>query len=90
MNDENELIAKDRATLIELLLEQEEVHWAQRSRANCLMQGGRNTSFFHQFASARRKKNRIGKLKDDQNNWLEGAETLKPFILLYFSTLFFF
>jgi hypothetical protein len=46
MNDENELIAKDRATLIELLLEQEEVHWAQRSRANCLMQGGRNTSFF--------------------------------------------
>jgi hypothetical protein len=46
MNNENELIAKERATLIELLLEQEEVHWAQRSRANWLMQGGRNTSFF--------------------------------------------
>jgi hypothetical protein len=47
MNDENETIAKEKAALIELILEQEETHWAQRSRANGLMQGDRNTTFFH-------------------------------------------
>jgi hypothetical protein len=36
MNDENEVIAKEQANLIELLLEQDEVYWAQRSRANWL------------------------------------------------------
>jgi hypothetical protein len=88
MNDENETIAKEKAALIELILEQEETHWAQRSRANGLMQGDRNTTLFHQFATARRKKNRICKLKDDQNNWLEGTDALKPHILQYFSNLF--
>jgi hypothetical protein len=56
MSIENEIIAKEKAALIEILLEQEEVHWQQRSRANWLMQGDRNTSFFQNFASARRKK----------------------------------
>lgn len=47
-----------------------------------------NTSFFHSFASARRKKNTIKKLKGDGNIWLEGTEALKPLILHYFSNLF--
>jgi hypothetical protein len=84
---ENELIAKEQAELIELLLEQEEVHWMQRSRTNWLQNGDRNTSFFHQFASARRKKNRILKLKHD-DNWVEGTSNLKPLILQYFANLF--
>jgi hypothetical protein len=50
MSIENEIIAKKKAALIEILLEQEEVHWQQRSRANWLMQGDRNTSFFQNFA----------------------------------------
>ena len=29
MSDENEIIAKEKADLIELLLEQDEVHWMQ-------------------------------------------------------------
>jgi hypothetical protein len=62
MTDENQIIAKEKADLIELLLEQEEVHWQQRSRVNWLQYGDRNTSFFHSFASARRKKSFIKKL----------------------------
>jgi hypothetical protein len=46
MNDENDTKAKEAANLTEILLEQEEVHWAQRSRANLLQHGDRNTSFF--------------------------------------------
>ena len=52
------------------------------------MQGDRNTAFFHQFATARRKKNWIKKLKNPNNEWVEGPELLKPLILQYFSNLF--
>jgi hypothetical protein len=55
ISDESETIAKEKAALIELLLEQEEIHWLQRSRANWLQYGDRNSAFFHSFASARRK-----------------------------------
>jgi hypothetical protein len=71
LSDENETIAKEQAALIELLLEQDEVHWMQRFRVNWLQHGDRNTSFFHQFASARRKKNFIKKLKHD-DEWVVG------------------
>ncbi|XP_071676641.1 uncharacterized protein [Lolium perenne] len=84
---ENEVIAKEQAALIELLLEHDEVHWMQRSRANWLQYGDRNTNFFHQYASARRKKNLIKKLKNN-NEWVEGTAAQKPIILDYFSNLF--
>jgi hypothetical protein len=87
LSDENELIAKEQAALIELLLEQDEVQWMQRSRVNWLQNGDRNTAFFHQFASARRKKNLIKRLKHE-DNWVEGTNALKPIILQYFSNLF--
>jgi hypothetical protein len=87
-SDENEEIAKEKANLIELLLEQDEIYWAQRSRANWLQFGDRNSSFFHSFASARRKKNYIKKLKNDNDVWVEGTENLKPLISDYFTNLF--
>jgi hypothetical protein len=88
MNDENEVVAKEMAELIDLLLEQEETHWMQRSRANWLRHGDRNTSFFHHYATARRKKNFIKKLKNDQEEWSEGTDQLKPLIYHYFANLF--
>jgi hypothetical protein len=56
ITDESEAKALEMANLIEMLLEQEEIHWLQRARANWLSQGDMHTSFFHKFASARRKK----------------------------------
>jgi hypothetical protein len=58
----------------------------QRSRENWLKHGDRNTNFFHNYASARRKNNFIKKLKNDQNEWTEGIKPLISIILLtYFS-----
>ncbi|XP_051229050.1 uncharacterized protein [Lolium perenne] len=88
MSDENDIIAKEKANLIELLLEEDEIYWAQRSRANWLQFGDRNSSFFHNFATARRKKNYIKKLKNSENDWMEGTENLKPLISDYFFKLF--
>jgi hypothetical protein len=64
INQENDQRKKEIAELIEKLLEQEEIRWNQRSRANWLQNGDRNTSYFHSFATARKKRNCIKKNKE--------------------------
>jgi hypothetical protein len=70
------------------MLEQEEILWSQRSRVNWLKFGDRNTGFFHKAASARRKRNKNQRLKDDNDNWMEGTDYLNPMISDYFAGLF--
>jgi hypothetical protein len=76
------------AKLIEKILEQEEIKWQQRSRANWLQNGDKNTAFFHSFASARKKKNHIKQLKDPTGAFVEGTDLLNPIIENYFTNLF--
>ncbi|KAK8461281.1 hypothetical protein SEVIR_1G007383v4 [Setaria viridis] len=70
------------------MLEQEEIHWFQRARANWLKQGDRNTSFFHNFATKRRKKNTIKGLMDDNGTRHEDGGTMCNIVQSYFETLF--
>lgn len=63
MTDEN--LAQQR----ELALEEEEMYWAQRSCIRWLCYGDRNTNYFQNRASVRRKKNRIDKLQDESGIW---------------------
>lgn len=88
MNDANDEKRKELAELIEYLLELEEIQVMQRSRATWLTSGDRNTAFFQAFASARRKKNYVKRLKDNGGNWMEGIPELNSHILNYFSHLF--
>jgi hypothetical protein len=53
-----------------------------------LQNGDKNTSFFHSFASARKKKNHIKKLKDPTCQFVEGTDLLNPVIVSYFTNLF--
>jgi hypothetical protein len=88
INPENQQKKFELAQQIERLLEQEEIRWCQRSRANWIQNGDRNTTFFHHFASARRNRNLIKQLKDPTGNFVEGIDQLNPIILDYFSNLF--
>ena len=79
---------KEIQTVIENLLDQEELLWLQRGRANWLLHGDRNTSFFHRAASARKKRNCIKRLLDDTGVWKEDIGDLTVIISEYFSGLF--
>jgi hypothetical protein len=65
MTNANTESQKEIMVRLELMLEQEEIHWFQRARANWLKQGDRNISFFHNYATKKRKKNTIKGLMDD-------------------------
>ena len=88
LSDANVVKQTELAQEIEFLLEQEEIKWAQRSRLNWLQHGDKNTSYFHNFASARHKKNMTKKLKDGSGAWKEGNLVLNPMISQYFAGLF--
>ncbi|XP_073363566.1 uncharacterized protein [Aegilops tauschii subsp. strangulata] len=79
---------KEILLVIENLLEQEEMEWVQRGRANWLKHGDRNTNFFYMYASARRKKNTIKSLQDENGVVHEGQAEMANIIQAYFTNLF--
>ena len=73
---------------LELMLEHEEIHWMQRARANWLKKGDRNTSFFHNYATKRRKKNTIKGLIDQNGELQEDVGVMCNIVHNYFENLF--
>jgi hypothetical protein len=88
MSDESIADPKEILLKIELLLEQEGLHWVQRGRANWLRHGDSNTSFFHNFASACKKKNTIKHLIDNSGHKWEDPQGMSNLIKFYFEELF--
>ena len=86
----DEAADRQRQLLIEIeeTMEREEIYWVQRSRANWLKYGDQNTNFFNNFATARKKRNYIHKLLDDNGEWKEDNESMKALIDNYFQLLF--
>ena len=71
MNVDSQARQKEILVLIENLLEQEEIYWVQHGRANWLLHGDRKTSFFHNAATARKKRNHVKKLRGDDKVWMQ-------------------
>ena len=70
------------------LLTDEEIYWKQRSRADWLKEGDKNTKFFHFKASSRRRKNKISCIENQQGHWLKDREEIEREFGEYFQDLF--
>lgn len=61
-----------------ILLLKEEL-WAMKSRVNWTIFGERNTTYFHMTTLARRSKNRITSILNDEGEWTHNVEEVKEF-----------
>ena len=62
--------------------------WALKSRVNWLIQGDRNTAFYHVSTLVRRKRNKISSIKDRMGEWLHDENEVKEFIREGFSSIY--
>ena len=66
----------------------DELHWRQRSRSIWLQAGDKDTKFFHQRASQRRRKNHIVGFYDEDGVWRQSNEGIAIVVERYFLDLF--
>lgn len=77
--DKVEEISVVKSTL-NVLLEQEETFWVQRSKVSWLREGDRNAGFFHARASCCRRKNTIASLSNETWHWISKKDDITHMI----------
>ena len=73
---------------INILLDDEELWWQQRSTVQWLGEGDRNTKYFHHRASERRRKNMITGLWNQEDVWCESRESIIKIAIDYFEDIY--
>ncbi|CAM8953707.1 unnamed protein product [Rhodiola kirilowii] len=88
-NRDTETIRKEADTIakIDEWRLREEVLWRQRSRAEWLKEGDRNTSYFHAKASQRKKINTIKRLQIREGEWISDEGMIRDLIREYFTNI---
>ncbi|XP_050207419.1 uncharacterized protein LOC126656837 [Mercurialis annua] len=73
---------------LEDTLYQEELLWLQKSRYDWIIDGDRNSAFFHKKVKQRRRQNRILMLKDDNGVYIDDQSKLQQMAMDYYKSLF--
>ncbi|CAN1151986.1 hypothetical protein LINPERHAP2_LOCUS18457 [Linum perenne] len=73
---------------LEAVLWQEEALWLQKSRSKWVVEGDRNTNFFHMSTLRRRSFNRITRIKNGEGVWIESQPDLKILATEYFKEFY--
>ncbi|KAH7848623.1 hypothetical protein Vadar_005240 [Vaccinium darrowii] len=68
--------------------DQEEKYWRQKARVNWMVQGDRNTSFFHAKVSQRRKRNAISGVQNSNGVWCDNPDDVANEFVKYFQGIF--
>ncbi|KAL8170986.1 hypothetical protein V2J09_022790 [Rumex salicifolius] len=69
-------------------LAQEEAIWRQKSKVSWLLDGDRNTGFFHASTVTRRRRNRVEALLDSTGNWVHDRADLEELVKGFFVSLY--
>ncbi|XP_042953504.1 uncharacterized protein LOC122290052 [Carya illinoinensis] len=70
------------------LLNQEDIKWKQRAKRHWLVEGDRNTKFYHACVNQRKKKNAIRRVKDLNGNELVEKEAIAEGFKAYFNSVY--
>ncbi|OMO96071.1 reverse transcriptase [Corchorus capsularis] len=73
---------------LELLYEQEQIFWMQKSRTNWIIHGDINTKFYHTTTARRRLRNKITFVVDEQGYQCEETEQIESAFLNAYEDLF--
>jgi hypothetical protein len=73
---------------LEKLENQKEIYWRQRAKAHWLQHGDRNTKFFHQHTTERRRVVRIKKLVKDDGSVVQEKGEIHNLVTDFYKTLF--
>jgi len=83
LRKEEELIKE-----LDVVIEQEEVIWFQKSREKWVLDGDRNTKYFHTSTIIRRRRNRAEMLKNDSGVWISDPQELEKLATAYYKRLY--
>nr|GMC66645.1 uncharacterized protein LOC109158536 [Ipomoea batatas] len=70
------------------LLEQQHIFWRQRAKEYWYKGGDTNSKFFHNSLKARKRRNRIQRLKNEAGCWVEEEAEMEQVMVNYFVNLF--
>jgi hypothetical protein len=73
---------------LEKLENQKEMYWRQRAKVHWLQQGDRNTKFFHEHASERRRINKIRRLVKEDGSVVEEKGEIINLVTDFYKNLF--
>jgi hypothetical protein len=73
---------------LDIALTQEEMVWFQKSRAQWIKDGDRNTRYYHLKTLNRRRKNKISMLRNEEGIWVEDEGQLKFMVNDFYHKLF--
>lgn len=83
LNQEESLLKE-----LDVVLEQEEILWFQKSREKWIELGDRNTKYFHTSTIIRRRRNRIEMLKNNDGAWISDPTELENLAVGYYQRLY--
>lgn len=90
MSQTDYLLHKEEGLIrdLEVVMEQEELIWFQKSREKHIALGDRNKTFFHTSTVIRRRRNRIETLQDGEGRWISNQLELENLAIEYYTKLY--